>query len=137
MKKDIEIRSVEGVSVAVVKELNEEKTHEVYNVYILNLKEVEITNVMVSSKGYGINSLTEERINTSVLRHFLGTIGAKSVAKIEPIVEEVFGINNEYWVSFFDGDRMFDKKYIFLAETIIESNMIAVPLMEDVRGVVI
>lgn len=137
MKKDIEIRSVEGVSVAVVKELNEEKTHEVYNVYILNLKEVEITNVMVSSKGYGINSLTEERINTSVLRHFLGTIGAKSVAKIEPIVEEVFGINNEYWVSFFDADRMFDKKYIFLAETIIESNMIAVPLMEDVRGVVI
>lgn len=137
MKKDIEIPSVEGVSVAVVKELNEEKTHEVYNVYILNLKEVEITNVMVSSKGYGINSLTEERINTSVLRHFLGTIGAKSVAKIEPIVEEVFGINNEYWVSFFDGDRMFDKKYIFLAETIIESNMIAVPLMEDVRGVII
>lgn len=137
MKKDIEIPSVEGVSVAVVKELNEEKTHEVYNVYILNLKEVEITNVMVSSKGYGISSLTEERINTSVLRHFLGTIGAKSVAKIEPIVEEVFGINNEYWVSFFDGDRMFDKKYIFLAETIIESNMIAVPLMEDVRGVVI
>ncbi len=137
MKKDIEIPSVEGVSVAVVKELNEEKTHEVYNVYILNLKEVELTNVMVSSKGYGINSLTEERINTSVLRHFLGTIGAKSVAKIEPIVEEVFGINNEYWVSFFEGDRMFDKKYIFLAETIIESNMIAVPLMQDVRGVVI
>ena len=137
MKKDIEIPSVEGVSVAVVKELNEEKTHEVYNVYILNLKEVELTNVMVSSKGYGINSLTEERINTSVLRHFLGTIGAKSVAKIEPIVEEVFGINNEYWVSFFDGDRMFDKKYIFLAETIIESNMITVPLMGGVRGVVI
>jgi hypothetical protein len=137
MKKDIEIPSVEGVSVAVVKELNEEKTYEVYNVYILNLKEVELTNVMVSSKGYGINSLTEERINTSVLRHFLGNIGAKSIAKIEPIVEEVFGINNEYWVSFFDGDRMFDKKYIFLAETIIESNMIKVPLMEDARGVVI
>ena len=137
MKKDIEIPSVEGVSVAVVKELNEEKTHEVYNVYILNLKEVELTNVMVSSKGYGINSLTEERISTSVLRHFLGTIGAKSVAKIEPIVEEVFGINNEYWVSFFDGDSMFDKKYIFLPETILESNMIAVPLMEDLRGVII
>lgn len=137
MKKDIEIPSVEGVSIAVVKELNEEKTQEVHNVYILNLKEVEITNVMVSSKGYGINSLTEERINTSVLRHFLGNIGAKSVSKIEPIMEEVFGINNEYWVSFFDGDRMFDKKYIFLAETIIESNMITVPLMGGVRGVVI
>lgn len=137
MKKDIEIPSVEGVSVAVVKELNEEKTHEVYNVYLLNLKEVDLTNVMVSSKGYGINNLSGERINTSVLRHFLGNVSAKSAKKIEPIVEEVFGINNEFWVSFFEGDRMFDKKYIFLAETIIESNMIKVPLMEDVRGVII
>jgi len=136
MKKDIEIPSVEGVSVAVVKELNEEKTHEVYNVYILNLKEVELTNVMVSSKGYGINSLSGERINTSVLRHFLGNIAAKSVAKIEPIVEEVFGINNEYWVSFFEGDRMFDKKFIFLAETIIEANMVSIPMTNN-KGVII
>ncbi len=38
MKQDIPILKVENIAVAVVKELNEEKTVEVYNVYLLNLK---------------------------------------------------------------------------------------------------
>jgi len=137
MKKDIEIPKVEGVSVAVVKELNEEKTHEVFNVYLLNLKDENLENVLVTSKGYGVNSVSGERVSTSVLRHSLGEVKAKSVAKIEPIVEDVFGINNEFWVSFSINETLFDKKYIFLAETILDENMIAVPLMEDQKGVVI
>lgn len=136
MKKDIEILQVEGVSVAVVKEMNEEKTHEVYNVYLLNKKEVQIDNVLVSSKGYGENKLTGEVVKTSILRHFLGDVQPKSFVKIEPIIEEVFGLNNEYWVSFVCDNKMYDKKYIFLAETIIPSNMVKVPLIGG-KGVVI
>lgn len=136
MKKDIEILQVEGVSVAVVKELNEEKTQEVYNVYLLNKKEVQIENVLVSSKGYGENKLTGEVVKTSILRHFLGDVEPKSFVKIEPIIEEVFGLNNEYWVSFVCDNKMYDKKYIFLAETIIPNNMVNVPLIGG-KGVVI
>lgn len=136
MKKDIEIPKVEGVSVAVVKELNDEKTHEVYNVYLLNLKDVELHSVLVTSKGYGTNSVTGERIGTSVLRHSLGDVKPMSAVKIEPIVEDVFGINNEFWVCFSQNDTLFDKKFIFLAETILEENMVSVPLM-DAKGVII
>lgn len=136
MKKDIEIPKVEGVSVAVVKELNEEKTAEVFNVYLLNQKTDGIRNVLVSSKGYGENKATGEKVATSVLRHFIGDVDGNEYAKIEPIVEDVFGINNEYWVSFTYQGKMYDKKYIFLAETIIEENMIQVPLL-DLKGVVI
>ena len=91
MKKDIEHPKVENISVAVVKELNEEKTAEVYNVYLINQKESMIKNAMVSSKGYGENQSTGQKIHTSTLRHFIGDIEAKDYAKIEPIVEEVFG----------------------------------------------
>ena len=35
MKKDLEIPKVENISVAVVKEMNDEKTAEVFNVYLL------------------------------------------------------------------------------------------------------
>jgi hypothetical protein len=136
MRKDIEIPKVEGVSVAVVKELNEEKTADVYNVYLVNQKDVEIESVLVTSKGYGENKITGEKISTSVLRHFIGDVNAKAFAKIEPIVEDVFGINNEYWVSFSLDGKMFDKKYIFLAETIIDDNMITIPLIDE-RGVMI
>ena len=136
MKKDIPILKVENIAVAVVKEWNEEKTHEVYNVYLLNLKNHLIKNTLVSSKGYGSNVITGEEIKTSTLRHFLGDVDGNSFAKIEPIVEEVFGINNEYWVSFFDNNQLYDKKYIFLAESITDENMINVPLIGK-RGVMI
>jgi hypothetical protein len=136
MKKDIEHPKVENISVAVVKELNEEKTAEVYNVYLINQKESMIKNAMVSSKGYGENQSTGQKIHTSTLRHFIGDIEAKDYAKIEPIVEEVFGLNNEYWVSFYQGTQLFDKKFIFLPETICEENMRQVPVI-DKKGVVI
>lgn len=136
MKKDIEIPKVEHISVAVVKEMNEEKTAEIFNVYLINLKKSPIQNTLVTSKGYGTNQTTGEKVSTSVLRHFIGDMEAQSFAKIEPIIEEVFGLNNEYWVSFFSGNKMFDKKYIFLAETICDENMINVPIINK-KGVVI
>ncbi|WP_027418709.1 hypothetical protein [Crocinitomix catalasitica] len=136
MKKDIEIPKVDKVSVAVVKELNEEKTHEIYNVYLLNFRDSMLKNVLISSKGYGENKTTGEKINTSVLRHFIGDVEGNSYAKIEPIVEDVFGVNNEYWVSFYSGNQMYDKKYIFLAESILDENMINIPILNQ-KGVMI
>ena len=136
MKKDIEIPKVDNIAVAVVKELNEEKTAEVFNVYLINQKKSPIKNAMVSSKGYGENKTTGEKVKTSTLRHFKGDVDENDYAKIEPIVEEVFGLNNEYWVSFYQGSQMFDKKFIFLAETICDENMITVPVIKR-KGVVI
>lgn len=136
MRKDIDMPKVDGVSVAVVKELNDEKTKEVYNVYLINTKKDTLKNVLVSSKGYGENKQTGEQIKTSILRHFIGDVEGNSYAKIEPIIEEVFGINNEYWVSFSKKDQMYDKKYIFLAETILDDNMKNIPIIEK-KGVMI
>ena len=136
MREDITIPKMEDISVAVVQELNEEKTKEVYNVYLINEKKVQIKNTLVTSKGYGENKMTGEKINTSILRHFIGDVPPRDYAKIEPIIEEVFGLNNEYWVSFFQDGQMYDKKFIFLAETITEENMVKVPILGK-KGVLI
>lgn len=136
MKEDIPILKVENIAVAVVREMNEEKTQEVFNVYLLNLKKQSIYNALVSSKGYGHDTNTGELIKTSTLRHYIGDIDAESFAKIEPIIEEVFGLNNEFWVSFYENEQILDKKFIFLAESITEENMINVPLINK-RGVMI
>jgi DNA-binding protein Fis len=136
MKQDIPILKVENIAVAVVKELNEEKTVEVYNVYLLNLKKSMIKNVMVSSKGYGQNATTGESVKTSTLRHFIGDVDEQSFVKIEPIIEEVFALSNEYWVSFYENNQILDKKFIFLAESITDENMINVPLINK-KGVMI
>ncbi len=133
MKKDINPPEVTDIAVAVVKEENDKGEQE-WNVYMLNLKNVGIEGVLVTSTGYGL--IQGEGRKTSTLRHFLDTIPANSFSKIEPIMETVFGINNEYWVSFYINKVMYDKKYIFLAESISENNFIRIPLINK-KGVMI
>jgi hypothetical protein len=133
MKKDISPPEVKDIAVAVVKEENELAEME-WNVYLVNLRDHDIEGVLVSSMGYGMYN--NEEVKTSTLRHFMDTIQAKSFAKIEPIVETVFGLNNEFWVSFYVNQVMYDKKYIFLPETIKEENFVLIPYLNK-KGVMI
>jgi hypothetical protein len=133
MIKDIPELIVENVAIAIVREKNE-LDETVWNSYLLNLKDQKIEGVLVTSTGYG--ELNEEKVRTSTLRHFLDEVEPKSFVKIEPIIEEVFGINNEYWLSFYFNKTMYDKRYVFLAESITEANFTTIPLINK-KGVMI
>jgi hypothetical protein len=89
---------------------------------------------LVSSKGYGQKN--GEEVKTSTLRHFINDMPAKSYATIEPIMEDVFSLSNEYWVSFYVGSVIHDKKFIFLPETISEQFLTNVPVINK-KGVMI
>lgn len=124
MLKDIEVEQVNNVGVAVVKEANEEG-ETIYNVYLINKKDHVLEGVLVSSKGYG--EIDGEKRNTSVLRHFLDSVDKHSYKLIEPIVEDVFNLTNEYWVSFYQYKKLLDKKFRIVPETIREDNFIEIP----------
>lgn len=126
MKKDIHVPKVEDVAVAVLQEESPEGDAGWY-VYLINLKKESINNVLVSSKGYGMHN--NERVRTSILRHFVGDIEAESFAKIEKIDEAVFGLSNEYLVTFYINKVIHDKKYIFLAESIKSENFVNLPII--------
>jgi len=133
MLKDIPKLVVENIVVAVVKEPNVEGEM-VWNVYIINLYDEKIEGVLVSSKGYG--NYEGRDVKTTVLRHMIGEIDPHDYAKIEPIMTNVFGLSNEYWVSFYFEKKMYDKKYIFLPESIKEENFTTIPVLNK-RGVMI
>ena len=133
MIKDIPELIVENVAIAVVREKNE-LDETVWNSYLINLKDQKIEGVLVTSTGYG--ELNKEKVKTSTLRHFLDEVEPMSFVKIEPIIEEVFGINNEYWLSFYLNKIMYDKRYVFLAESITEANFTTIPLINK-KGVMI
>jgi hypothetical protein len=126
MKKDIVIPKVEDIALAIVQEENNLKQKE-WNVYLLNFKQEPIEGVLVSSKGYGKKE--GEAVKTSMLRHFLDEVGPNSFKKIEPIQEELFGLSNEYWLSFYHNRVMYDKKYVFLAESVQDQHLITVPVI--------
>lgn len=109
MKKDIDFSPVTGVKLAIAK--SELSTGIEWNVYIINLNLIELKTVMITSKGYGI--LDGEKRQTSTLRHMIEELGSESVAKVESIDPEVFNLTNEFWVSYYILDQIFDKKFIF------------------------
>lgn len=133
MRKDIHTPKVEGVAMAVVREKDEDG-EEAWYVYLINQTDQALTNVLVSSRGYG--EIAGESRRTSELRHHLDELGPRSWARIERIVEDVFVLSNQYWLSFYVGHDMYDRKYIFLAGSIDEGNFTTIPLM-DARGVLI
>ncbi len=133
MKKDIEIPEVIDIAVAIVQEKSEDGEW-VWNAYLLNLKSIAIDTVLVSTKGYGEKE--GEQRKTSILRHLINSLGPKGYAKIEELKEEVFPLTNEFLVSFFIGNKMFDKKYLFLPDSIKKEHMTRIPLLEK-KGVMI
>ncbi|GAB5416710.1 MAG: hypothetical protein Crog4KO_21990 [Crocinitomicaceae bacterium] len=135
MREDLMGPKVEDVGVAVVQDTNE-IGEKIYNVYLLNLREDIIEGIIITSKGYGVNANTGEKVETSMLRHSIELLLPKEAAKIEPIMEEVFGLANEYWVSFYLDSTMYDKKFVFLPETISEANMQMIPVL-GAKGVMI
>jgi len=126
MKSDLPENTVEDIAMAVVL-MSETPEVKNWTVYLVNLKNEPITNVLISSKGYGEKD--GKQVKTSVLRHFIGDMEAQSFSGVEAIDPEVFGLTNEYWLSYYIGSTIYDKKFIFLPESIIDSNLIKIPLV--------
>lgn len=126
---------VDNVAVAVVEEVNESKEKMLY-AYLLNLRDDIMEGIIVTSTGYGENAETGERVRTSTLRHSLEVLLPNEAAKIEPIMEDVLGLANEFWVSFWVNETMYDKKFVFLPESIDEKKMKVLPILGQ-KGVMI
>ena len=131
--KDIPNLKVEDIAIAVVpRDITIDE--ELWDTYLINLKEEPISNVLINSKGYG--EVEGEKMKTTILRHFFEEIPPLSVVQIEPIQVKLFGLTNEYWVSFVHDDYMYDKKYIFVNGSIVEENFTKIPFINR-KGVMI
>lgn len=132
MRKDFEIPKVKNVSVAIIKE--EIDGAEGWYVYLINQNMSDLKNVLVTSSGF-IND-GDDVVKTAVLRHMIADLPPNSYARVESIMEDIFHLNNQYWVSFQMEGIMYDKKYIFLPESIQTKNFTDIPVV-DKQGVLI
>jgi hypothetical protein len=121
MIKDIKKPEVKNVTLAVVREKNILQQIE-WKVYLINNNAEAIENTLVASTGYGEKDGETQR--TSTLRHFLQTVPPKGTTLIEPIDTNVFHLNNEYWVSYYIGQEIYDKRFVFVPDSIREENLI-------------
>ena len=134
MKKDIVIPKVENVFLAAIQEWSDELMEKVWYVHLVNDSDFDLDSVMVVSKAFG--TIDGEMKKTSLLRHAFMQVPAVSVVKIEMVEKSVLRLNNEFMVTYFIGSTLYDKKFIFKAQSITPDYVEEVPIL-FVDGVIV
>lgn len=123
MRKDIEIPEATNVYIVAKKEWDQEFCNQDWNIYVINDREDEISLVLVMSRG------KSETQKTSTLRQNIGTMLPKSSVKIELIMPEVLSFTNEYLITFFAENKLFERKFTFDPNQISEENTMELPVL--------
>ncbi len=132
MIKDIQFNKVEDIAVAVAPRV--ENSSEVWVVYLVNMKDRPINGVLVNSKGYGV--VDGKEVKTSSLRQFFEKIEGRDFVQVEILPEQLIGLSNQFWVSFWQDGVLYDKQYVFVTESIVKDNLIDIPVLNK-KGVMI
>lgn len=128
IKKDIHIPVVSDIEVAVVYEYNDIYKTDDWNVYIINNKNIAVEMMVIVSQGFS------ETKTTSLLRKKLDKLPANSFAKIELIQPDLFKLNNRFQVTFFEGNTLYEKTFLFQENTIKEGTLRMIPEIKK-RGI--
>lgn len=134
MKSDITIPTVENVFLAAVQEWSDDFMEKVWYVYLINDSDFNLDSVMVVSKAFG--TIDGEMKKTSLLRHAFMQVPAVSVVKVEMVEKSVLQLNNEFMITYFIGNTLYDKKFIFRAQSITPDYVEEVPIL-FVDGVIV
>ncbi len=127
MKKDIQIPEVENVFLAAIPEWNDDFMEKVWNIYLINDGDFNLDSIMVVSKAFG--TIDGEMRKTSTLRHAFVEVPAVSAIKVEMIEKSVLAMNNEFMLTYFIGNTLYDKKFIFRANSLTGEAMEEVPIL--------
>lgn len=117
MKKDIEIPKAEGVKLLAVKEFHKELGEKVWNIFLYNAGSRVMDTVMIVLRG------SSEDRQTSVMRKSLNRLEPGSYARLEFLREELLGFKNEYLITYFDQDKMYEKNFLLAPGTIKEDHI--------------
>jgi hypothetical protein len=127
MKKDIIIPKVENVYMAALQEWNDDFMEKTWYAYLINDSDEKLETAIVVSSAHGL--LNGEERRTSKLRHDFAEIAPDSAIKIEMMENNVLALNNEFMVTFFKGNTLYDKKFVFTAGSIDEDNVAELPVI--------
>jgi hypothetical protein len=137
MKQDISFDPVEGVSIAIVPDSVDgtpEGDITTWTVYLLNSNDTTLENVLIAADGYGTQP-TGEAVRTTTLRYHFEQVAPHSAIPVELIDPTVFHLTNQYWVSYYQGGRIFDKKFLFVPDSIVPANLSPLALLDGRAGV--
>jgi len=125
LRKDIEIPEVEEVYLAAVYVFNEQFEAYEWNVYLINASTEALEMALIVSRGY------LKKKETSTMRHKIEVLPAKNFAKVEFLQDDVLKLNNEFRITFFQNNKMYEKTFIFKPNTIKEDAQVEIPVIPE------
>jgi hypothetical protein len=137
MKQDIPFEPVVGVSIAIVPDADTPVvagSQPTWQVFLLNSNDFSLENVIIASDGYGTQP-DGEAVRTSTLRYHFPEIAPQSATPIELIDPAVFHLTNQYWVSYYRDGQIFDRKFLFVPDSIVPDNLSRLELLDGQVGV--
>lgn len=140
MKQDISFEPVVGITIAIVPDTESladtlgETGTAVWQVFLLNNNDFALETVIIASEGYGTQP-DGQAVRTSTLRYHFPEIGPRSATAIELIDPAVFHLTNQYWVSYYQEGQIFDKKFVFVPDSIVPANFSHLDLLAGRAGV--
>ncbi len=129
MKKDIEIKKVKDIVIAIIP-----SNDDFWEIHLINLKTKALHNAIINTTGYG--SIDNNPVKTNTLRHFFEEIPPNCSLKIEPLQSKMVELTNQIWISFQLDGYLFDKKYVFVKGSLDSINFTNIPIL-NVKGVMI
>jgi hypothetical protein len=122
MKKDFQIEEVSGVYIAFL------PNRDNWSVYIINNRQEPLETVIVNASGEG--KLNGKDKQTATLRFLLNDVPVKSVKPFELLMPDSLKLSHRYWVSYYIGNQIFDKKFIYTPE-LQEDDLQDLPVFES------
>lgn len=134
MKKDIEFPTSENVFLAAIQQWNDDFQENMWSVYLVNNTKEILEMVLVISHAHGL--INNEQRKTATFRHTIKEVTSNCIIKIELLENNVLQLNNEFFVTYFLNNKMFDKTFVFKTNTINTGVLTDIP-GTDLKGILL
>lgn len=134
MKSDLEFPISKDVFFAAISEWNDDFQENSWYAYLVNNNNIPLEMALVVSRAYG--TINGEQRKTGTFRHAYKEVPANSIVKVELLENNVLQLNNEFVVSYFLNNKMYDKTFIFKTNTINKNALSDIP-STDLKGVLL
>lgn len=134
MKKDIEIPISKGVHIVAIQQWNDDFQENSWYAYLINENDQKLEMALVVSKAYG--TIDGESRESAIFRHAFKEVPAKEAVKIELLENNILQLTNEFRLTYFLENKMYEKTFVFRKNTINERALQPLPIIKQ-KGILV
>lgn len=124
-----QLEEVKNIELVAIREYNVEADVNEWFVHLVNNQEKDLEVIIMVSKGF------DEERSTTVMRRQLDKLPAHSSAKMEYLPEQLFVVNNQYQVTYFQEGKVHEITFVIKANTLPKEDLLTFGYMGNKKGI--